>query len=308
MNAFAGNRFRVSFTRASNAEAGCSASGSETYIVSGSGSVELWGDAASLVDRLGGVSSRCSYVVSWSSVTGLALLAGATATVSATDSEVSARYYNVFSPGVVFSLPSPGSSFSDAGFTVTYARLVGSNDGCTVSVSESYDVNASGVVALSGNAASLVDRIGGVEAACYYSVEFSDDSDGLRLKGVRSFMVGSASDDITVSYVSVFSPGIAISVPNVDADGNGEKDFSGVDFTVGYAKTPGSDEGCSGSAAEVFSGQDNGDVDPPSERARLIDRIPGVSGVCSYFVTVVEENDNLEADSFVWSSRMIAMV
>ena len=274
--------FSIEYRRTSPLRSGCTEMATDSYELAADGTLTPVA-GVKLVDIPAGETTTCSYDISWPTIQDMSRQGNQLTNVNSSSGEITATYEPAFSPNVSFLLPDANVP-SGTVLTVSYSSVsVPSND-CTTSASENYRVEVGGRISEPSDRASLV---GGIGSECSYSVTWPDIS-GLRRKPDASSTVKISAKNISVKYSTVFSSGISVSVP---AGSYGDA-FA---VTVVYARAQGADAGCSDSAREVFNVASDGSVTSPDPRASLVDRVAGVSEVCSYLVTFLGADSSLEA-------------
>lgn len=95
---------------------------------------------------------------------------------------------------------------------------------------------------------------------------------------------------IAVTYVTMFEPVIAITVPDFDDDGDGVNDFSGANIVVIFSLSAGSETECSGNLVVNWQVDDSGAVTrqvsegETATALRLVGYVPGATSLCEYDV------------------------
>lgn len=303
-NDLSGTRFDIGFSPAEGSVAGCTTTASGAYVVQDSGTVTVSGTAPLLVDRPAGETARCSYVIGWPNVDGLKLRAGATADVSATtpvdsvsQTMVKATYDAAFTPTITVTVPDLDENDDDnndfAGTTVRISYRSRSGAGCSYGV-EGYVVGNDGIGALSGPAAVLVKypTSAAEGVLCVYWLSLTSNSSDT-LVAPPSFRYSSSRPEVDADnssdsfpLVTVFSPAISITVPQVDADGNSINDFSGAGFSIRFTREAGSHPSCHRSVSLRFSANSAGLVNSNWSVPILIDRPAGATSRCSYDLAI----------------------
>lgn len=313
MNDHAGTSFGVVFTPVAGSNGGCNTVGS-IYVVGDdlSGTVAL--DSRSihpnLVNVPPGVSTNCQYdvaldeAVQSSSGANLILQAGATATVNAAAGSVSASYAldtsgdTHFTPDLTITVPqtdADGNGIPDAAETsipVNFKPVAGSDGGCE-SVSATYRVNAQGDVVLDAHDTplNLINVPEGTTHSCVYEVHLAHPitthrGGHLGLSYYARPTISGNSRDNLISYrsVTVFTPRLAITVPQLDANSDSVNDLSGTTITATYKALDGSGStGCSNSASNYVI-NDAGNVNLDGSPLLLVDTPPGLPTHCQYGV------------------------
>jgi len=263
-----------------------------------------------LVDRPAGQVLQCEYNIRFPSTTGnLRLQDGATTRLrnnSNRNRMASAVYFTstqtgsatTFTPTATITLtvsdfPLNRSRLDGTEFRVTYTRVANADRGCTrvattvITVGNSLNPSTT-------SSATLVDRPAGVSTRCQYDVDFPiflDPGLNIKVSGTptgETVNGGSASSAAT--YVeapsaerNTFRPHIAFTVPQVDADGNGNNDFSGQIIRLLFRRTGGSDRNCSAGQQDMRIAN-NGTVVSQRDIRSLIAHPPGAPGECEYTV------------------------
>lgn len=124
--------------------------------------------------------------------------------------------------------------------------MAGSNAGCTATAEETWAIDDNGVVALSGDAASLVGRPSGVADRCEYEAGFqtsvSNDAGTLALTSDATVAISAESVSAAAEYMVPFVSNVVITVPNRVS--NGVNVFWGFTFSVDFSPVADSHEGC----------------------------------------------------------------
>lgn len=95
-------------------------------------------------------------------------------------------------------------------------------------------------------------------------------------------LMGLVVSPLSAQDSTTFSPVISISVPNIDANADGNNDFMGIGFSVNFTRSWDSDTGCTELVNAVYTVDREGNVGgtPPS----LVDSPAGLETICSYDV------------------------
>lgn len=286
-NDFTGTLFDIVFSSAG----GCSTSATQRHIVRSDGSVPVL-STANLVDFPKGSGVSCTYNVTWPDVSRLVKPSNAPGSSSATLGTLRIEYtasLTTFSPEITITVPQVDedrdgtNDFANTQFVVRIVRTSERSE-CTESRSEIYVVDDNGTVTLSNAAAELVGLPEGGESLCAYRIEWptTEDIVGLALGAVSSSHLSVISNRASASYVlpsamptdsndgsgsgdsgtnteplATTSPVIRISVPDRDDNGDGNNDFSGTTFNVGFTSDT---EDCTPSASETHVVGDDGNV------------------------------------------------
>lgn len=283
--------FMLTYVPVAGSNPGCFSSIVEQYYIRSRGDVQLsWYTEAVLVDRLPGLTTRCEYDISWSEPAGFVLQSG-TATVQGSSPTASGTYVDGFHPSVAISVPQVDATsgvandFSNTRFTISYTKTTGPATGCSVATSETYIVNDNGIVALSGVAASLVNRPSrsSIGTSCSYSVSIGNTNSNLQLQSGASTSVNQDSQSVSANFNSIFSATVAAYVPQINADGSDNNIYSGTNISVSIGKTD--NTGCSPQINETHTVATGGAVDRPNDPIVLLDRVAGSSAKCVYPVT-----------------------
>ena len=302
-NDFSGTSFVVSFVPVAGSDTACTSEASETWVVGSGGVVARSGGGAVLVEFPQGAGSRCEYnAVLAPSVADGALVraSGGPFVVSAASGLVSVGYVSsrsVFSPDVVISVPDfdddngEVEGFVGAEFVVSFVSMAGSDVGCVSEASEVWKIGDGGVVVRSGGGAVLADRPVGAASRCAYNVVFPEtvagSVRGLILMSARPVVVRAPFVSVVAVYMyerNVFSPVVAITVPDIDDNLDGRNDFLYNRIYVRFAPVAGSDVGCTQMAKEIWRVNSNGSVTRPGEGVVLVGHPEGVAGRCEYDV------------------------
>lgn len=204
MNDFVGASIAVEFDAVEGSDVGCTDSVTGTYVVQNGGAVTAQSGAPVLVNSPAGVTSSCSYDVTFPEYIepepgasvgkdreALYLRSSVVATVVATRRAVSASY-NVthghsgeltsFDPNVTASVPrinvQGSSQFSEARIWLSYSS---DTAGCHNKVFEKYSVSSTGEVTAVGDVIRLDKRPSGATTGdvCGYKVDFAKSSNDL---------------------------------------------------------------------------------------------------------------------------------
>lgn len=307
-----GTVLAVGYARGAGADSGCSPSASEDYVVGADGMVGAEPRvSAVLVGAVGGVSGECSYDVTWPDISGLSRPPEGTVKVSM--NVISAVYYTVFKPNIRIFVPvangdDSNSIFSDDEFTVGYTS---SDDRCFPS-EDTFRVKPGGSVRrkMGEPVASLVNRIGGVDTACSYTVEFQPQSGDLVLQPTDADRIVRAGMTVEARYSTMFPPGVTVHLPS------GADSHSGETFGVSYGQSN-PVTGCSSGEKETYIIGSDGSVrlEMQSSQASLVDRPAGSSDRCLYeanFDPVIADHNygysKTNASKLVSASRPVSAV
>lgn len=217
-----------------------------------------------------------------------------------------------FAPVINFDLPYADTDSTSANdyamqtITVTYSRVAGSNNGCTVADSETYTIQTGGSVAdggvamLSSSPASLVDRPSGQAGSCRYGVIYSP-SVGTGANRIDLFSgSGDVVDVLTPGrplYLrnTPFTPQLNLTLPDYARDGSDPASdpvdfFAGQTLTLTFAPTtmPAQHADCSSDPNGVtgdFVVQNDGSVLPADSPFELVDVPFEQTAGCVYDVT-----------------------
>lgn len=307
VNDYRGTRFGVVFAPVAGSNGGCNQVGS-IYVVGDTNTAAL--DSRSITPNLvnvpSGTTTNCQYSVAMdeavvapagATAAGAVLLlgSGATATVSAASRSVSASYALDTSGDTHFT-PNLNIGASDAAETlipVSFRPVEGSDSGCE-SVSVNYRVNSNGRGVLDAHDAplNLVNVPGGTTHSCEYEVQlahvistYSGGHLGLSYFARPTVSAQSISNLINYRPVDVFTPRVAITVPQLDADSNSVNDLSGTTIRVSYRALSGSGNTDCTNTSSTYVVNDNGDVRLQGSPQLLVDMPPGASRHCQYGVT-----------------------
>jgi len=304
---YAGATFRVSF-RQPILNTLCTEADSSVYIINNDGTVGLMDLAAGA--RLVGVPptvsySPCDYQVSFpariTTPAGTLVLEfpRVVPEIDINSAPVQAGYFSRFDVTVVIRVPDVdadgdnANDFSGVEFAVGLAPASGSHRNCSSSRSLNFTVGDDGSPTFGGSASSvnLVDRPLGTADRCVYDVTFpatvTATAGSLALQAGATTSVNGGAANAEARYATGFDPVVNITVPALDADSNSANDFSGVEFTVGFARASGADTGCTASGSSTFVVGDNGSVAVASDSAlpALVGRVGGATADCSYDVS-----------------------
>ncbi len=305
VNDFAGTSVAVTFSRVSDSSSDCSASVSGVYVVQNNGDVELTGTAPMLVDYPARSADGCVYDVAWPDVTGWDIQPGASNTVQGSARIVSAGFAvseetaaTTFSPMEDITVPQLDADgdgvndFSGVKFQVGFAQnwqLSGGSGHCSDTIVKTYVVQDSGDVVVSGTKPVLIDRSAGATLGCVYNVVLLAP-DGLTRPNLYPFsFLSAANRTLSVHFLatpaSTFIADVSISVPQTDANGDGNNDFSGTRFEVTFRRVFGSNVGCTDSASGTYVVRDNGVVTVAGAELVLVNRpVGGIVRKCEYAV------------------------
>ena len=298
-NNFEGKSLRVAYERVSGSDPGCTASKGGTHSVPPSGII--WSSDLGLVDYPVGERTSCSYDVIWPEVPGWVLQPGATARVSASAREISARYSAVaatyFTPDVTITVPqldADGDGDNDyfgTSLRVIFRRVEGSDMGCTRVTGVDLVVQGSGVVT-GPSEPVLVDRPEGVGTSCNYRVIWPELGGTERQRHQPAGTpteVSASAKSVSANYVAAtnwYWPSIKIFIPDLDVNGDGVNYFSGTEFVVELRRVEVSHADCTASASGTYEAQDNGKVKLARARPHKIVAHPaGVIEHCQYELT-----------------------
>lgn len=305
---FSGVVFTVSFSMVSDSVDSCTDLASEVHNVNNDGNIvpPVAGAKASLIDRIGGVADACLYDVSISAnKKGANLETGDIMAVSSGDKVRTVVYKSMFLPDLDISVPNVtgtngNNMFHNVEFTVNYTKVANSDTECSDDVEETYNVKKKGAVKLL-NADSRTKFLGHTSDGmhtCSYDVRIASSNDSLRRQGSRIIAVKATDKQRSVSFATEFVSPLRFSVPLVDGDGNGIKDFSGVLFTVSYVKPLASEPGCTAPATEIYEVGPNGTVElsASSTPVNFVDYPAGGSAEvqCRYNATITSSLDVLK--------------
>ena len=308
---FAGTTFAVVFTRANNSHHNCTSEASETWRVDDAGTTARQGSPVGLVDRPAGQTSRCPYNVRFqqtvsTAVGDLELVSESLVEVSAASLSAEATYTNLFVPDVDITV-SATDFFSGATIAVTFTSATSPPNGCTESASERWRLNNDGSLTRVGSGASLADYPPGMPDRCSYGVEFQetvpDDAGVLMLVPPSSpLLVSATSRTVAASYVSRFFPDVSITVLDIDEDGDGVNDFSGIDITIEFSPISDAPSGCTDIVEETWQVGDDGVAQRSGEATPLSDLPEGQTDRCVYdvvFPNVVDDPDTVDDGDLV---------
>jgi len=312
-NVFDGATVTVSFSLLAGPALGCS-SATEAWVIGADGSAARPADAADLVDKPLGTTSRCIYEVGFSetvTVGGDVLLLDVTtilfAIVSAeANGPVTAGYAldtsTTFTPAVtatsaVVNAGSGGNVFAGASVRVIFSPAAGPDavpvTGCSL-VAETWVVGADGAIIRPGDAADLVDQPDGATSRCVYNVSFQStvaaggrvltlDTTSVASATVSAAANGPVAAVYTLSAATSFAPAVSVSSPVV-ADGSGGNLFDGSIVMVSFSLAAGPAEGCS-IGFEFWEINSSGAAVRPSTASDLIDQPAGATERCVYDVS-----------------------
>ncbi len=290
INDYSGTEFDVTFTPVASSDAGCTQTATSTATIGSNG--QSTAPSVSLVDRPSGVTARCQYDVAFPTVAGLVLLAGSTATVSATVRAAIANYVlpttSTFAPTITINVPDIDGStvgvnaYTGTEFMVVFTRVSGSDSSCTVTVTSTVTIGNDGQS--TATSVSLVDRPTGVTARCEYDVAFPTTA-GLTIQLGATATVSATSLAASATYLAgtVFIPTVRIEVPLFDDDEDDANDYSGTEFDVTFTPVASSDAGCVQTATATVTIGDDG-ASSVTTPVSLVDRPTGVTARCQYDV------------------------
>lgn len=291
---FSGEEFTVSYRKASGFDDKCIATGEDSYIVQPSGTVMLQGGASQvrLVDDLGNIEELCAYeLVIDNDEDRLVLKAGGVGTYNLAEQDFAVVYVTEFEPSVTINVnvsEDEIDNYSGTEFLVNFARS-GSETGCTALAQDIYWVTSSGTVALKTpeSRVRLANHVGGVSTACSYVVTISVGEDKFMRQDTGNISVSASDNNQVASYMSIFTPNVTLSLPDVDINNDGKKDFVGDDLTVSYRKISTANDTCSMPVDETFEVQNGGATvrKVGTAEARLVGRLVGETTACSYDIT-----------------------
>jgi len=286
-NDYTGTTFDVTFTRATNSNAGCTQTATSTATIGDNG--QSTATDVTLVDRPTGVTDRCEYDVEFpASVGGLTLQTGSSM-VSAASPAATATYFaadSSFSPTITINVPdiqddTPGTNdYTGTEFDVTFTRTSGANAGCTESASSTVTIGDNGDSTATD--VTLVDRPTGVIARCIYDVMFPAVA-GLVLQAGATTTVSATATAATATYFAPttnFTPTVAITVPQTQDDTPSTNDYSGTTFDVTFTPVTNSNAGCTQTATSTATIGDNGQS--TATTITLVDRPTGITDRCQY--------------------------
>lgn len=279
----------------------CTAGASETYEAAAAGSTTISGGTpAMLVDTPQGevkppdaAAFRCSYEILITDVTTVDRNLGGSPTITGSPIDASApTAMAVFEAAAVTTFTGDIDIVIPAGYggttvEVTYTRVSGSDNRCTMTASETYNVANDRMVTIAGTAQQLIDTPEGALASvhCSYDVAFAITVVGGRLvtpPSVTGSPINAMANTASATYIDApainFMPTANISVP---------AQFGGTTIAVTYRRVSGSNGGCTATASESYSAADDRMVTRTGPRAQLVDTPAGepTSVRCSYDVS-----------------------
>jgi len=319
-NDFAGQKIDVRFDRGSGADSRCLP---QTYTmqIENSGAVVVDPQTSPRPLRARPREGRlCHYDVSYSvsntgpgssSVGRVVLAPGATQRISPTSPFVVVAEFTsrtAFQPSVTVTVPqtqdTPDGTNDHSGqrINIEFSRTTGISSGCTANFSVTYEVADDGSVGLAQGSTlpTMTDQPAGQTGRCVYTAALPNRVGDLALQGSVGRTVYAGSPRFAAAYSAVtthFTPAVAITVPQVNDDGDTANDLSGTNLEVTFTRVSGSNNGCTQTATVTTTIADDGTapiiipttladdgITPIATPTTLVNRPQGANARCRYDV------------------------